>query len=223
MGGIFSHSEKEGKKSSGKANNIKIDSTDRAVLDLKVSRDKLRRYKTKLSVDEVKLLSRAKKCSTAGNKSMALGLLKLRKHKLRDVENVEKQLLTVYEMISTISMTKEEMKVVSALKAGKEALESLHKEMSVDDVLKLMDEVSEQNEIEEEISTILTNGIGGGLSTADEAEIEDELDALEKEVAEEEVDKMNFPAVPDVALPERENVPNKNTVPEEARKVLVAS
>jgi len=133
---------------------------------------------------------------------MAVGLLKLRKHKLRDVENVEKQLLTVYEMISTISMTTEEMKVIKALKAGKDALESLHKEMSVDAVLELMDDVFEQNQIEKEISSILTNGIGGGLSVEDEMEVEAELNALEEKVVKDRVVAMGFPAVPNNPLPE---------------------
>jgi len=206
MGGLFTQPDTKTKKRTG-PNNIKINDTDRAVLDLKVSRDKLRRYKKKLDADEVKLFSRAREVNNAGKKSMAVGLLKLRKHKLRDVETVEKQLLTVYEMISTISMTTEEMKVVKALKAGKDALESLHKEMSVDAVLQLMDDVSEQNEIEQEISNILMNGIGGGLSAEDEMEVDAELSALEEEVVKEEVADMGFPAVPDKPLPEK--IPEK--------------
>jgi len=61
MGGLLSQPSAGAKtKTPTRSNKIKINCTDRAVLDLKVSRDKLRRYKNKLDTDEGKLLSRAR-------------------------------------------------------------------------------------------------------------------------------------------------------------------
>jgi hypothetical protein len=59
---------------------------------------------------------------------------------------------------------------------GKDTLQKMHEETSVDDVLDLMDQIQEQNEIEREISNILEEA--PSLSVEDEAAVEAELEAL---------------------------------------------
>ena len=107
---------------------------------------------------------------------MALQLLKIKKIKTQEVAGVEAQLLTVLQMVQTIDSKQNESQVLQAMKTGKDALQKMHEEMSVDQVLDLMDQISEQHDMEKEISNIL-QGVPE-LSIEDEAAVEDELEAL---------------------------------------------
>lgn len=198
MGSIFSQST-SGKKAPGGT----ISPIDRAVLDLKNSRDRLSRYKTKTSTDCDKLQSRAQSIHKQNTKdaqktSTALNLLKLRKYKLKQIENVNSQLLTIETMVANIQSKEEEKEILAALKTGKNALQQLHEENTIEDVLKLMDEVEEQNEMEREINDVLIGSEANSLSTAELMEVEEELAALEKEVLGEDV---QLPDVPTNELP----------------------
>ena len=71
---------------------------DRATLDLKISRDKLSKYRKKLALDSDKLATRAKALHAEGKTKNALQLMRLRKYKLAEADRVEEQLLTVLQM-----------------------------------------------------------------------------------------------------------------------------
>jgi charged multivesicular body protein 6 len=183
MGGAFSSSSSSSSSSGNNANGKTkkpaggISSVDRAMLDLKNARDRLNKYKTKLQRDESKLTARAKQCKVEGQTKTALNLLKLRKLKLREVDQVEGQLLTVMQLVGTIDSKQNESQVLEAMKKGKDTLQQMHEEVTVDHVIELMDQVTEQHEIEKEISDIL-EGVPSTLSVEDEAAIEAELEAL---------------------------------------------
>ncbi|KAF9324495.1 Vacuolar protein sorting-associated protein 20 [Linnemannia elongata] len=91
-----------------------------------------------------------------------------------------------------------EKQVFAGLAAGNQVLKELHKEMSLADVEKLMDETADsiayQNEIDELLST--------RLSVADEEDIERELDLMVEEET-----KALLPNTPENALPELEQQP----------------
>eukprot|EP00560_Eucampia_antarctica_P008989 CAMPEP_0197825350 /NCGR_PEP_ID=MMETSP1437-20131217/2452_1 /TAXON_ID=49252 ORGANISM="Eucampia antarctica, Strain CCMP1452" /NCGR_SAMPLE_ID=MMETSP1437 /ASSEMBLY_ACC=CAM_ASM_001096 /LENGTH=226 /DNA_ID=CAMNT_0043425317 /DNA_START=35 /DNA_END=715 /DNA_ORIENTATION=+ len=213
MGGVFSSSHKSHKeKKSTPAQSGSVTNIDRSVLDLKNSRDRLTRYKTKLDKDNEKLFTRAKTLNTEGKKSAALNLLKLRKYKIKEAERVESQLLTVFQMVEQIQSKENEMEVMTAMKSGKNALNKLHDEMSIDDVLQLMDEVQEGNEVENEINEIIGQGAADALTSEEESQVEAELAALEKELSGEpvhETETIDLPNVPSSKLPEIEKVPAK--------------
>lgn len=193
-----------------------ISPIDRAVLDLKNSRDRLSRYKTKTTADCDKLLARAKSIhgtnpKDAPRKTTTLNLLKLRKYKLNQVENVNSQLLTIETMVENIQSKEEEKELLTALETGKNALQQLHEENTVEDVLKLMDEVEEQNDMEREVNEVLMgSGAENSLSSEEMMEIEEELAALEREVFGEKSDTVDddiqLPDVPDGKFPSVGNV-----------------
>lgn len=186
-----------------------MSSIDRAVLDLKNSRDRLTRYKTKLDKDNEKLFIRAKALNKDGKKTAAIQLLKLRKFKIKEAERVESQLLTVFQMVEQIQSKENEMEVMTAMKSGKNALNKMHEEMSIDDVLQLMDEVQEANEVESQINEIMGQGAADALTSEEESEVEAELAALEKEFSGESVidtEDISLPNVPSTKLPEVEKV-----------------
>lgn len=196
MGGVFSSSTSSAKPKKGGT----ISDVDRAVLDLKNARDRLTRYRTKLEQDEVKLVQRAKQAKEAGHTQKALGILRLRRYKQQELANVEAQLLTVHQMVSTIDSKQNEQELLLALKTGKDALQKMHQETTVDDVLELMDQVQEENEVEQEINAILNNV--PELSVEDEAEVEAELEALKASMAVPQQEPLELPNVPSTKLPE---------------------
>jgi len=212
MGGALSSSKTSSKKKPASA----ISDVDRAVLDLKNSRDKLSRYRTKLERDEERLVQRAKVAKQGGQTKVALNLLKLRKIKQREVETVEAQLLNVMQMVQTIDSKQNESQVLAAMAQGKDTLKKMHEETSVEDVLDLMDEIKEQNEVEKEISDIL-EGVPS-LSIEDEAAVEAELEALMQgeatgvEAMPQVPTTKPLPTAPTTKLPDAEQVPEKQEV-----------
>jgi charged multivesicular body protein 6 len=155
-----------------------VDQKDKATLDLKNSRDRLLKMKKKWIDDESKMLARAKACYAKNDKKHAVMLMQLRQHKVKQIDNADAQLITVSNLVDTIQWETENMKVFHALKAGKEALEGIHKEMSVDMVLDLMDSLDEQRDINREISDAIGDSLGS--SEYSDEELEAELYAMEK-------------------------------------------
>ena len=179
MGGASSKSSTTTKRAP-RGNASSISNVDRAILDLKNTRDKLKRYQAKLELDEKKLVARAKAAKEAGQTKTALNLLRLRKYKQNEASQVEGQLLNVLQMVQTIDSKQNETQVLDALRVGKEALQRMHEEVTIDDVVTLMDDIAEQNEVEREISDILA-GVPN-LSAEDEDIVEAELEALIQEM-----------------------------------------
>ena len=79
---------------------------------------------------------------------------------------------------------------------------------TIEDVLKLMDEVEEQNKMEREISEkLIGSGAADSLSSDELMEVEEELAALEREILgenkekeEESAEDLQLPDVPDSEL-----------------------
>lgn len=199
---------------------------DRATLDLKNSRDRLSKYRKKLNLDADKLASRAKALYADGNKSYALKIMKLRKYKLQEADRVEEQLLTVLRMVDKISEKQNEQEVIAAMKRGKDALQILHDEVGIDDVVNLMDDIRDQDEVEKKINEVLGEE---GMRVVEEMGGDDdilaELEQLEEEIksegaaATQETGSIALPNVPSKPLPA---VEEPTTLTEE-KKVAVAS
>ena len=164
MGNAFGKKKKKTKKKGG------ITAQDRAVLDLKNARDKLRRFQAKLDADSEQLTNRAAQLLRDGKKDRALLTLKFRRFRQDKANQVDGQLLRLEDMVSAIRWEERQSEVVTALREGNEALKSLHEDMG--DVAALMDETRDQLEMEREVSALLSG------ETTDDAELLKELDAM---------------------------------------------
>ncbi|KAG0274670.1 Vacuolar protein sorting-associated protein 20 [Linnemannia exigua] len=173
----------------------KITPHDRAILDLKVQRDKLRQYNKRLEGVVEKELKLAKGHLAKGEKQRALLALRRKKFQESLLEKTVLQMTNLDELTMSIEQAMVEKQVFAGLEAGNQVLKELHKEMSLADVEKLMDETADsiayQNEIDELLST--------RLSVADEEDIEQELDLMIEEET-----KAMLPKTPVSALPELE-------------------
>ena len=207
MGTLFSRDGKKKKRRRRDVGAGGVSAQDRAVLDLKNARDRLRRFQGKLEAEAETLTANAGRLLRAGKRDRALLVLRTRRFREIKVAEVDAQLLTLEEMVATIEWETAQGDVVAALRAGTDALNALHADaLSVDAVAQLMDETADALETEKQISALL-----GGAAAADDDEnaaLLAELDALcadaSPAAADDDDVAVAVPAFPDAptALPE---------------------
>ncbi|KAJ7783664.1 Snf7 family [Mycena maculata] len=155
----------------------KITPQDRAILDLKLQRDKLRQYQKKIQVVLEREHAIAKTHLATGQKDRAVIALRRRKYQQSLLLKTDSQLETLEELVSTIEFSLVEVSVLHGLKQGNEVLKEIHKEMNIESVERLMDETQEAREYQREIGELLANSL-----TADEEDaVQEELRLLEAE------------------------------------------
>ncbi|KXN83925.1 Charged multivesicular body protein 6 [Leucoagaricus sp. SymC.cos] len=157
----------------------KITAQDKAILDLKLQRDKLRQYQKTIQ----QLLDRehaiAKTHLSAGQKDRAMIALRRRKYQESLLVKTDHQLENLEQLVSTIEFSLVEVSVLHGLKQGNEVLKEIHREMNPENVEKLLGETQEAREYQQasEISDMLADNL-----TLDEEEaVQQELRQLETE------------------------------------------
>uniref|UniRef100_T1GCZ7 Uncharacterized protein n=1 Tax=Megaselia scalaris TaxID=36166 RepID=T1GCZ7_MEGSC len=127
----------------------------------------------------------AKKNGTK-NKRAAIQALKRKKR-------YEKQLQQIDGTLSTIEMQREALEsantntaVLTSMKNAADALKSAHKELDVDKVHDMMDDIAEQQDVAREISDAISNPVAFGQDIDDD-ELERELEELEQEELDKEL------------------------------------
>eukprot|EP01061_Rhynchopus_euleeides_P001387 TRINITY_DN10977_c0_g3_i1.p3 TRINITY_DN10977_c0_g3~~TRINITY_DN10977_c0_g3_i1.p3 ORF type:complete len:220 (+),score=92.18 TRINITY_DN10977_c0_g3_i1:1218-1877(+) len=186
--GLFSSKPKKKKQS-------QVTNHDRAVLELKVSRDKLCKYQKKLTVLIEKEVDASKTLLKEGKKDRALVILKRKKMKEQMLSKADDQLTNLQQLVDSVESAQLETRIAQAMKEGSEALRDIQKEFSVEYIEQLMEDTAEAIAIENEISELLA----GSLTPQDDEDTLAELAALEKKMAEEE---LALPPVPDHPLPD---------------------
>lgn len=194
---------KEETSSSSPQNNV--NDKDRAMLDLKRARDKLRRFRSKLDADSEALESKARMLIRNKAQDKAMFVLKLRKYKKKEAENVEGQLSKVLEMIQTINWEEQNTTVLRALQSGTKALNKMHDELPLEQV----ESILENNEAALERQASITEALRDGLDAQDDEELAEEYASLLRGVEEKEatilpdapttkpeVAALNLPAAP---------------------------
>jgi len=159
---------------------------DKAVLELKCQRDKVKAYQKRMANVVEKEKETARELLKAGRKDKALLVLKKKKRQEQLLHQSEAQLDNIEQMIDSVEFAQMEKDVFDKLKSGNEVLTQLNKELSVEKIDALMEETEEALAVQREIEEALA----GHLSTEDDAEIEDELAALNDEEADEVAAKL---------------------------------
>ncbi|KAG5314897.1 CHMP6 protein, partial [Pseudoatta argentina] len=175
----------------------RVTEQDKAILQVKQTRDKIKQYQKKIeqSLEKERLL--AKELLKNGKKDRALLLLRKKKYQEQVLTRADGQLENLERMIHDLEFAQVEIKVVDGLKTGNTALKQLHALLSIDEIEKVMDETTEGIEKQREIDEVLTSTFAEE-EEIDESEIEAELDALMEADINEKV-----PEIPkDVLLPD---------------------
>ncbi|KAF8634498.1 hypothetical protein AX15_000934 [Amanita polypyramis BW_CC] len=156
----------------------KITAQDRAILDLKLQRDKLKLYQKKIQGILDKEHAIAKAHLEAGQKDRAAIALRRRKYQQSLLVSTDSQLDNLEQLVSTIEFSLVEVSVLHGLKQGNEVLMEIHKELSIENVEKLLQETHEAQQYQREVSEMLSNT----LTFDEEDAVQEELKALQAEV-----------------------------------------
>ena len=162
-----------------------INDKDRAMLDLKRARDKLRRFRVKLEMDSGALEQRAKDLIREKKTDKVMFVLKLKKFKMKEVENVEGQLSKVLEMIQTINWEEQNAAVIKALQSGTNALNKMHEELPLEQVESILEDNAMAVERQDSINVVLSEG----LDAVDNSEVDEEYAALLESIVSQEGEK----------------------------------
>ncbi|EXJ71342.1 uncharacterized protein A1O5_05148 [Cladophialophora psammophila CBS 110553] len=157
----------------------KISAQDRAILDMKNQRDKLRQYQKRITIITTRETEIAKECLVKGDKAKALLALRRKKYQESLLSKTDAQLEQLEKLTSSVEFALVQKDVLFGLQQGTQVLNMIHKEMGgLEGVEKMMGETEEARRYQQEISEALA----GQMSNEDEDEVEDELEAMEREV-----------------------------------------
>ena len=194
MGNLFGKKQKK---------ETRVTEQDKAILQLKQQRDKMKQYQKKINVQLQKDRETAKLLLRDGKKEKAKLLLRKKKFQEGLLEKTDGQLDNIERLVHDLEYAQVEMQVVEGLKVGNESLKKLHQIMSLEDVEKIMDETQEGIEYQREIDEIL----GAGLTNEDEEDVMKELDEIIKEsmpAAPQTEEELVLPDVPEDKIRERQ-------------------
>ncbi|CUS13692.1 unnamed protein product [Tuber aestivum] len=150
----------------------------RAILNMKLQRDKLHIYQKKIQTVLTREHEIAKECLARDDKSRALLALRRRKYQEQLLVKTDAQLEALEKLTSTIEFSLVEKAVLYGLQQGNQVLKEIHKEMSLEAVERLIEETDEARAYQREVSNLLA----GAMTNEEEDAVEDELEALEREI-----------------------------------------
>ncbi|XP_015838517.1 charged multivesicular body protein 6-B isoform X1 [Tribolium castaneum] len=149
----------------------RITQQDKAVLQLKQQRDKLKQYQKRIELSLASDRELAKKLLNKGQKERAKLLLRKKRFQESLLQKTDNQLDNLERLTHDIEFAQVEVEVVNGLKQGNEALKKVNEALNIEDIEKILEETREGVEKQEEINALLS----GGLTEEDEAAVEDEL------------------------------------------------
>jgi charged multivesicular body protein 6 len=176
---------------------------------MKVQRDKLQQYQKKITKLTDRETEIARECLARGQKPKALLALRRKKYQDSLLSKTDQQLEQLQKLTSDVEFAAVQKDVLYGIQQGTAVLKQIHSEMGgIEQVEKLLEENAEARAYQEEISQMLA----GQISRADEEEVEDELEAMERDLLP-KVSNGDLPNIPTNALPE-----HRVQEQEEARK-----
>lgn len=200
--------------------------TRRAILDMKNQRDKLQQYQKKITVITSREHEIAKECMRNGNKQKALLALRRKKYQESLLTKTDQQLAQLEALTSDVEFALVQKDVVFGLQQGTAVLKEIHREMGgLEKVEMIMGESEEAQAYQRVSNTVMmtwyhmlkalqevSEMLGGKMSNQDEDEVEDELEAMEREMS-------GIPSLPDAPSRLREDMPDvPQETPEERAK-----
>jgi len=180
MGILFGKKRKRGEDDQENKHQHKITDKDKAVLDLKRQKIKMKNYKSRINAMLEKEVKMAKQLIKQKKKKKALLVLKKKKYLETLVVRTDKALLNVEKLVDSIEYASMQKQIFEAMKAGNECLQQINSEISVEEVEQLMEDTEEAIAYQDQVSNILA----GSLSNEDVSDVNEELAQLEKEDAE---------------------------------------
>jgi len=136
-------------------------------------------------------VAEAKRHMALKNKKAALMCLKKKKIYESQIDSLNGSSMTIQKQLMAIEGANVTLQTLEMIGMGAKIMKEQHKNMTVDDVDKMMDEVQTQMELAGELQQAMAQPLGG--VSYDEDELEAELDALEQESLDETFLNINPP------------------------------
>ncbi|CAI4708825.1 ALI_HP2_G0040330.mRNA.1.CDS.1 [Saccharomyces cerevisiae] len=187
-----------------KSSKVHITKTDRAILEVKRSKDEIHKFTRRtdnlILVEKSQLKDLIRKNPENYKSNMKVRFLLKRIHYQEHLlQQASDQLINLENMVSALEFKMVEKQFINGLKNGNEILKKLNKEFS--NVDELMDDVQDQIAYQNEINETLSRSVVGTSNYEDD--LDKELDALESELNPE---KMNNAKVAN--MPSTEGLPS---------------
>lgn len=191
-------------------------STSDAIQNLRTTQDLLVKKQEYLEKQIDDLLIVARK-NASKNKRVALQALKKKKRLEKTLQQVDGTLTTLELQKDALEGANTNAAVLISMKEAAEALKNAHKNLDVDKVHDIMDDIAEQHDVANEISNAISNPVGFG-EDIDEDELTRELEELETEELEKGLIDVPGPTkLP--AIPTELDEEDKTRVKKPAKKV----
>ncbi|KAJ8953605.1 hypothetical protein NQ318_003029 [Aromia moschata] len=149
----------------------RVTEQDKAILQLKQQRDKLKQYQKKIEAALNKDRELAKILLNKGQKDRAKLLLRKKRYQELLLIKTDSQLINLEKLTHNIEFALVELQVIEGLKQGNEALKKVNETLKIEDIESILDETRESIDKQNEINELLS----GRLTDEDEEEVEKEL------------------------------------------------
>jgi charged multivesicular body protein 6 len=183
----------------------RIKEEDKAIAQLKITRDKIKSYQRKLEGNIKSCKEAVKLCIQNKRRDQAMLSLRKQKYLEKTLEGTHGELLNIESLILNVENAQMQAQVVKALAKGNEILTKMNKELNIEDVEKLMAETDEAIEYQNQIGQILSQ-----QGVPESQDLLDELDSLD-------VEKIDLPDVPTYKLQSK----RRDVEEKEERKEIV--
>ncbi|KOS21886.1 Charged multivesicular body protein 6 [Escovopsis weberi] len=199
------------------AKQSKVTAQDKAILDMKIQRDKLHQYQRRITVLTDKETDVARQMLARGDKPRALLALRRKKYQESLLSKTDAQLEQLEKLTASVEFAQIQKDVVFGLQRGTKVLSEIHAEMGgLENVERLMGETADAIAYQKEIGEML----GSRITVQEEEEVEDELAALEAEMA--GAGPQRLPTVPHAQIPVPAREPEREERRAEGRTMLAA-
>lgn len=166
MGGVFGKSKKQPSR---------VTEQDKAVLQLKQQRDKIKQYQKRIEQSLEKDRQLAIQCLNKGQRERAKLILRKKKYQENLLATTDKELEALEKLTSDLEFSQVQQQVLDGLQVGNEALKKIHEVLTIDEVERIMDETREGIEKQQEIDALIATG---ALTAEDEDAVAAELEEL---------------------------------------------
>jgi len=203
MGHLFSKD-----KSKRQQNTNQISEQDKAILQIKQQRDKVKQFQKRLVSQLEAETEIIKQLVQQNQKPKALLLLRKKKYTETILGKTDNELLNIENLIMDIEFKKVEENVLKGIQVGNETLKQLNAVFSIEKIESILEETEEGVRKQQEISDL----ISGYKAEEDDAALDQELEDILDE-------KIKLPDVPESNLPaEGVKSTEKGTKEEKAQK-----
>lgn len=172
--------------------------TAEAIKKLRETEEMLQKKQAYLEDKITKELIIAKK-EVSKNKRAAVQALKRKNRYAKQLQQIDGTLSTIEMQREALEGANTNTAVLESMKEAADALKAAHKNMDIDQVHEMMDDIGEQQDVAKEISEAISNPVAFGQDI-DEDDLEEELEKLNQEALDEELLKAG-PSTAEIPTP----------------------